>query len=267
MEPQTGITVLYTRVERWECDHNDHWNTRFYARTLQEASLAIKARYAVEYPPGHAGKTFNVRYYRELRVLDLVEVRSVRLQQYTLHLLFCNGEIAASGIDYTFCCEQLPEISAESAASVLPRGTQFPAQVSEIAGFNFSPTPLGRVSSLDMDDEHGIRQEILVRHCAMANTVFMNQLGLTADWRRERQYGFMAAEMGYTEVNPVLPGMALQAYSRITKYKPKSLSIEHLLTTPDETPVVHIQMVQLCVNLATRKVVTLDLSGLGLAHQ
>ncbi|GGF77823.1 thioesterase family protein [Alteromonas lipolytica] len=259
MEPQTGISVLYTRVERWECDHNDHWNTRFYARTMQEASLTLKARFAVSPNSEHAGKTFNIRYFRELRVLDLIEVRSARYQSCTIHLLFCSGRLAAAGIDYTFSCEALPEIGEDDLSSVLPRGTVFPANVDAVADFTTQPTQLGRVNQIDMDDELGIRQEILVRHCAISNTVFMNQMGLTADWRREKKYGFMAAEMGYTELEPVMPGMVLQAYSKITEQKPKSLNIEHLLTTHDGTPVVHIQMVQLCVSLETRKVVELVL--------
>lgn len=45
----TGRPSHHTRVERWECDWNDHWNARFYVRSFQATveTVAGKAFWAV----------------------------------------------------------------------------------------------------------------------------------------------------------------------------------------------------------------------------
>lgn len=40
---EIGTATLHTRVESWECDHNKHWNARYYARSFQMAAETVAA--------------------------------------------------------------------------------------------------------------------------------------------------------------------------------------------------------------------------------
>jgi hypothetical protein len=44
-----GRATLHSRVERWECDFNDHWNVRFYVRSLVTPKLGVS-------PKSHRGE-------------------------------------------------------------------------------------------------------------------------------------------------------------------------------------------------------------------
>ena len=71
-----GEATLHSRVEGWECDHNKHWNARYYARSFQMAAETVAALAGRDNLGLSLIGARHIRYHRELLVGAAVEVRS-----------------------------------------------------------------------------------------------------------------------------------------------------------------------------------------------
>jgi hypothetical protein len=115
-----GTATYHTRVERWECDYNDHWNVQFYGRSFQMAAEAIAVRATGANPGADATRTRHLRFHGELTVSAPIEVRSARLadadhlEEATVHLLFSAGRIAATALDLPGGALHLPRVRRPS---------------------------------------------------------------------------------------------------------------------------------------------------------
>lgn len=63
-------------VNAWQCDENDHLNVQFYTGYADEASPHLHAMLGSEPGPRIAVAEDYIRYHREMRTADSVEVRS-----------------------------------------------------------------------------------------------------------------------------------------------------------------------------------------------
>ena len=87
------IPTFSTAVNTWQCDENDHLNVQFYSEFGHEASshlmaklgLGPRAQRAAGLTPGIAWD--HVRYLREFREVDPVEVLSAPIEVGPHHLL------------------------------------------------------------------------------------------------------------------------------------------------------------------------------------
>src|SRR5262245_40096157 len=76
------IPTFTTAVNTWQCDENDHLNVQYYTEFGHEASAHLLANLGLgpraRRAAGLAVSTISdhVRYLREFRVIDPVEVRS-----------------------------------------------------------------------------------------------------------------------------------------------------------------------------------------------
>jgi acyl-CoA thioester hydrolase len=130
------IPTYSTAVNTWQCDENDHLNVQYYtefgheasAHLLAELGLGPRARRA-------AGLTMtitsdHVRYLREFRVVDAVEVRSAPVEVGERHLVTyhearnqTDGQVASTVTRRTDCDRPWPaafRARAEAAALPLP---------------------------------------------------------------------------------------------------------------------------------------------------
>ena len=98
MNDITGLPTYHTRVERRECDYNDHWNMRFYGRSFQAASETIAAQGGLSNPGAATVRSRHMRFHGELRVSAPVEIRSAVLDRSdgaVVHHMWSAGKLAA----------------------------------------------------------------------------------------------------------------------------------------------------------------------------
>ena len=83
--PDLPITAR-SFVNAWQCDENDHLNVQFYTGYADEASPQLHAMLGSEPGPRIAVLEDYIRYHREMRTADSVEVRSapVEIDETTL---------------------------------------------------------------------------------------------------------------------------------------------------------------------------------------
>src|SRR5215475_11130324 len=76
------IPTFTTAVNTWQCDENDHLNVQFYTEFAHEASAFLLHRLGIGPRVQRASATIvsvqedHIRYLREFRVVDTVEVKS-----------------------------------------------------------------------------------------------------------------------------------------------------------------------------------------------
>jgi len=126
---ELGLPTHHTRVERWECDYNNHWNTRFYLRSFQQAREAALQLTTSESPATTAAVR-HIRFHRELFASAPVEVRSSVLDGGAfdgaiVHLLSSSGRLAATALDMPGdVARGFPRVTPEEVAPALPRGLE-----------------------------------------------------------------------------------------------------------------------------------------------
>jgi acyl-CoA thioester hydrolase len=80
------IPTFTTAVNTWQCDENDHLNVQFYTEFVHEASAHLLHRLGLGPRAQRAAGLIvrasedHIRYLREFRVVDSVEVRSAPVQ-------------------------------------------------------------------------------------------------------------------------------------------------------------------------------------------
>src|SRR5476649_2039270 len=80
------VLAYTTAVNTWQCDENDHLNVQFYTEFAHEASANLMTILGLgRRAQAKAGLTVraaedHLRYLREFRVIDLVEIRSAPVE-------------------------------------------------------------------------------------------------------------------------------------------------------------------------------------------
>ncbi len=86
MSPAELVPTFTTAVNTWQCDENDHLNVQYYTEFGHEASAFLLHRLGIGPRVQRASATIvsvqedHIRYLREFRVVDTVEVRSAPVE-------------------------------------------------------------------------------------------------------------------------------------------------------------------------------------------
>jgi hypothetical protein len=121
-----GQATYHARIENWEVDFNDHWNTRFYAWSFQLAAETTAFLGEGENPGGALVRSRLIRFYHELFPRSAVEVRSVTVDggQYdgaVVHLMYSEDRIAATSLDQPgIGSALLPRVPADDLRFAFP---------------------------------------------------------------------------------------------------------------------------------------------------
>ena len=119
-----GLPTFHTRVEAWECDHNQHWNVRHYMRVFQLAGQVARSGAGGQ---GAAPFSQLSRYHRELVQTAPVEVRTCVLADgpmagFLVHLLCSEAKLSATAIEGPAQAADVPRVTQDQVAAALPRG-------------------------------------------------------------------------------------------------------------------------------------------------
>lgn len=256
---EIGIPTHHTRVERWECDYNDHWNTRFYVRSFQMAAEAVATPLGGTNPGASVITARHMRFHRELTVSAPVEVRSAvvvggAMDGAVVHLLRSARSLAATALDFPGGARGLPGVSHDNIGMALPRGlTADPVREgTDGAGCRVL---LGPVRPHELDHTGAIPMDGIIRFSAIASHDHLNRLGFTPTFSDATRINRMAVESRVTLGKAPVAGTPLRAVSRLLRVGGRNFwTVHHIQTDTDDT-VATVEQCLVTVNLETRRAV------------
>ena len=259
---QFGTPTHHTRAESWECDFNDHWNTRYYVRSFQQAAEAIATRPGDVSPGGGIARVRHMRFHREVRVSDALVVRSALVRGGDMdgavaHLMFRLGELVATAIDLPAGePPDLPEVAAEDIPLALPRSL-------DPAGFGGWSAPrmgpgtvvMGPIRPAELDHTGALIGEEVIRRIAVTSHDFMSRVGMTPEWTLGSGINRMVVEFRL-ELGVTPPaGTVLYGETRLATASGKTFCTVHRIMTATGEMVATNEQFLLAVNLQTRRAV------------
>jgi acyl-CoA thioester hydrolase len=248
------IPTFSTAVNTWQCDENDHLNVQFYTEFAHEASanlLAIlgfgpRAQRAAGVVTRAADD--HVRYLREFRVVEPVEVHSAPVEVAEREIVAyhevrnpAKGEVAATVRRRIVCEGPWPAdflARAEAARVALPES----ARPRSVGKFSLPDLPLSRAASVGLievgrtqitPDECDERGDFLPRHhfgrYSDGAPVLWNHLGFDRAAMQERQEGSVVVEMLNQYRRPLQAGDLAVVMSGLASFTEKTVSFTHFL--------------------------------------
>jgi acyl-CoA thioesterase FadM len=255
-----GRATLHSRVERWECDFNDHWNVRYYVRTFQLAAEAIAT------PPGGVSlgaglvRARHLRFHRELFVNAPVEVRTALVadgpfQGAAVHLLCSEGHLAATALEHLRAGgAALPKVRARDLVLALPRAVAVTGAVF-VDGGATTEIALGPIRPGEIDHTGALLWEELMRRLSLVSHQHVANLGFTRDFVRQSGVNRMSAEIRVERLAEAVLGTCLRAKARLVEVGRKSFTTESRIETESGTLLASIRQTLLVVDLTTRRAV------------
>jgi acyl-CoA thioester hydrolase len=248
------VPTFATAVNTWQCDENDHLNVQYYTEFGHEASAHLL--HQLGFGPRaqrDAGLTLaivddHIRYLREFRVIDSVEVRSapVGISDYGLVLYHevrnpADGTIASTIRRRIVSDKPLPAAlreRAEAARIDLP-ATARPRSVGTVELPDLALADAARVGLIDVGrtvvkpgecDENGA---FLPRHqfgrYSDGAPWLWNHLGFDRSAMQERQEGSVVVEMLNHYRRPLQAGDLIVVMSGLADFSDKVLKFTHFL--------------------------------------
>ncbi|MDP3163418.1 MAG: thioesterase family protein [Reyranella sp.] len=253
--PTTELMPTFsTAVNTWQCDENDHLNVQFYTEFGHEASAHLLAGLGLG-PRAQRAQGLavtaaedHVRYLREFRVIDPVEVRSAPVEIGERHIVAyheisnpTDGRVAATIRRRIVCDRPWPDafrLRAEAAVMPLPDAAK-PRSVGTLAlpDLTLAAAPatgmieVGRtVITPDECDEHG---SFLPRHqfgrYSDGAPMLWNHLGFDRAAMQTRQEGSVVVEMLNHYRRPLRAGDLAVVMSGLAAFTSKVLVFTHFL--------------------------------------
>lgn len=257
-----GVPTYHTRVERWECDYNDHWNVRFYGRSFQLASEAISTHGGQPNPGADTIQKRHMRFHSELTVSAPVEVRSAVLTNAgdldgtVVHQMWSAGTLAATALDLPGGDSHLPHVTPEIVPLAMPRGILGRIAADTPApGTDVTKIELGPIRSEELDHTGQLRFDFLLKHSSNSQHAQLNRLGLTPDFAKKHRINRMGVEFRLSRGTTPPLGSCLRGQTWMTKIEGKSIWATTLIATAENEIAALLEMCVLTVDLDTRKAV------------
>lgn len=259
---QIGKPTHHTRAERWECDFNDHWNTRFFVRSFQLAAEAVVTPPGAISPGARIAPVRHMRFHREVRVSDALTVRSAVIRGGDMngaiaHLMFRLDDLVATAIDLPAGdAPDLPEVAAADIFMALPRSL-------DPAGYAGWPAPemgpnavtMGPIRPAELDHTGALTVEEVIRRVAVTSHDHMSRAGLTPEWTHRTGINRMVVEFRL-ELGVTPPaGTVLYGETRLASAKGKTFCTVHRILTGAGEMVASNEQFLLAVDLRTRRAV------------
>ncbi len=248
------IPTFSTAVNTWQCDENDHLNVQFYTEFGHQASVHLLT--ALGFGPRArriAGAELrivddHVRYLREFRVVDAVEVHSGPVEVGERDLLAYHeirnagdGSIAATVRRRIACSQPWPAAVRERAAAAIvePPAAAAPRSVGKIAlpdiGLGDAPRlgliEVGRsvVSPAECDETGTFLPRHQFGRYSDGAPLLWNHLGFDRAAMQQRQEGSVVVEMLNHYRQPLRAGDPIVVMSGLAAFTDKVLTFTHFL--------------------------------------
>jgi len=239
--------TLFSLVNRWECDENDHLNVQFYFSRFEEADRQFRLISGLSETLVGARRVRHVRYHKELRSGDLITIQSC-IAFDGPHMLTVvhemrdgsTGALAATALDgyepsansaktlrqrfKDFQCSMIAEASPKGIQTA-PAGLRatLPGLLAKGADICYRGTVLPRDIGTDgkADDKYALGC------CSDGVAHVWQRTPMTHAYLGEHGYGRVAVEMKLTWATPLKTGDAVVVASGFTGISSKTFSIRH----------------------------------------
>ncbi len=248
------IPTFSTAVNTWQCDENDHLNVQFYTEFGHEASSHLLASLGLgpraQRAAGIAASVVDdhVRYLREFRVVEPVEVHSAPVEVGERHLVAyhevrnpAGGHIAATIRRRIVSAAPWPaevRARAEAARVELPAAAK-PRSVGKLDLPDLSLVDAAGTGLIEVGrtqitpDECDEKGEFLPRHqfgrYSDGAPVLWNHLGFDRAAMQDRQEGSVVVEMLNHYRRPLHAGDLVVTMSGLAHFTDKILTFTHFL--------------------------------------
>ncbi len=270
--------TLFSFVNRWECDENDHLNVQFYFSRFEEADRQFRLASGLSETVVGARRVRHVRYHKELRTGDLITVHSCVAFDGP-HMLTVvhemrdagTGALAATALDGY-------EPSANTAKSLRQRFKEFQTpMIAEAAPKGIPTGPSGRRVTLAGLQSKGV--EVCYRGTVLPRDIGIDGKaedqyalacctdGVAHVWQRtpmdhaflsENGFGRIAVEMKLSWATPLKTGDAVVVATGFTSVSAKTFAMRHhLFESRTGRLAATLDVVALTMDLATRTAVAL----------
>ena len=248
------IPTFTTAVNTWQCDENAHLNVQFYTEFGHEASAHLMASLGLgpraQRAQGLALATAedHVRYLREFRVIDSVEVRSAPVEIGQRHIVAyhevrnaADGQVASTIRRRIVCDRPWPtdfRSRAEAACVPLPAAAR-PRSVGALVLPDLALADASRSGLIEVGrtlvkpeecDEQGA---FLPRHqfgrYSDGAPMLWNHLGFDRVAMQDRQEGSVVVEMLQHYRAPLRAGDLAVVMSGLADFSDKILKFTHFL--------------------------------------
>ena len=248
------IPTFSTAVNTWQCDENDHLNVQFYTEFGHEASSHLLASLGLG-PRAQRAKGIDVsvvddhvRYLREFRVVEPVEVHSAPVEVGERHLVAyhevrnpASGHVAATIRRHIASAQPWPaevRARAEAARVELPTAAK-PRSVGKLDLPDLSLVDAAGTGLIEVGrtqitpDECDEKGEFLPRHqfgrYSDGAPVLWNHLGFDRAAMQDRQEGSVVVEMLNHYRRPLRAGDLVVTMSGLAHFTDKILTFTHFL--------------------------------------
>lgn len=258
-----GKLTFNARVERWECDTNNHWNTRFYTRSFQSAAEVATAAASGKSAGLATLNARHIRFHKELLVAAPVQVRSGILtggpyDGVVLHLLSSEGHLSATALDWSeTLAADLPEIPSSAVSMSFPRGIDASKPIALTNPQDRVEVELGPVRSFDVDHMGNLLFESMIRMTTVGAHKLMVAIGFTPAFVEATRISRMVAELRLELHRKCTSGDLLRVHSSLTSTSGKTFNVVNELLTRTGQPVASIEQCLVTVDLRKRRAVEL----------
>ena len=247
-------TTFATAVNTWQCDENDHLNVQFYTEFAHEASANLLAKLGFGPRAQRAAGVVtraaddHVRYVREFRVVEPVEVHSAPVEVGEREIVAyhevrnpAKGELAATIRRRIVCERPWPaafRARAEAACIALPEAAK-PRSVGKLSLPDLTLAEAPSVGLIEVGrtqitpDECDERAEFLPRHqfgrYSDGAPVLWNHLGFDRAAMQEREEGSVVVEMLNHYRRPLQAGDLAVVMSGLASFSDKVVVFTHFL--------------------------------------
>lgn len=248
------IPTFSTAVNTWQCDENDHLNVQFYTEFAHEASQHLLAKLGfgprAQRAVGAATRAVDdhVRYLREVRVVEPVEVHSAPVEVGERDVVVYHelrspaGDHVAATIRRRIACDQPWPVEVRARAEALRVDLPVAAQPRSVGKRALPDLSLNTAPSIGLievgrtqikPDECDEKGEFLPRHqfgrYSDGAPMLWNHLGFDRTAMQERQEGSVVVEMLNHYREPLRAGDLVVAMSGLVTFSDKALVFAHFL--------------------------------------
>ncbi|MEM9630297.1 MAG: thioesterase family protein [Pseudomonadota bacterium] len=270
--------TLFSFVNRWECDENDHLNVQFYFSRFEEADRQFRLLSGLTETLVGARRVRHVRYHKELRTGDLITIQS-SIAFDGPHMLTvvhemrdgATGALAATALDGY-------EPNANSAKTLRQRFKDFQTpMIKEAAprGIQTGPAALratpsglqakgaeicyrGTVLPRDIGVDSKADDQYALSCCTDGVPHVWQRTPMTYEYLTENGYGRVAVEMKLTWSTPLKTGDTVIVVTGFTGVNSKSFTMRHhLFESRTNRLAATLDVVALMMDLSSRKAVEL----------
>lgn len=274
----TSQRTVYSFVNRWDCDENDHLNVQFYFRLFDEADQQFRLISGLSDTLAGPRRVRHVRYHQEMQTGDLVSVSS-GIAFDGPHMLTAvhevvnprTGAVCATAIDgyepnintakslrqrfKDYQCA-MPDLAAPRGLPAGP-GSQRPS-LDKLLKADAAPCYRGMVLPRHIGAEGRADDQYALSCCTDGVPHVWERSPLNHAYLTENGLGRVAVEMKLVWNTPLKDGDAVIVVSGFTGVQRNTFTMRHhIFETRTSRHAATLDVVALAMDLETRKAVQL----------